>query len=290
MRTSTHLIFFALVAVARAQSCKWSNGTEAANYVSCNPDSSHSNCCLRGEQCLSSGLCYGTLGLVYRGACTVWGNPECPEYCNTSMLRKVIRRVWLTSTVQHTWANLYPCAGGDGAAGPIGYWCGTGAFCDDNDGVTGSFHKALIPGNVLHVAGETTSPASVQTALVTTTVIATATVSNTSRPSQCPAGPGTCPTGVVAGSVGGPLLLIALVFGGLWGFERRRRRQMTKSVETASPRMVNSSLEGTTVRQSAKQGPWEKEAARVHELEQGAPEMPDRKTWFYELSGTPRQR
>ncbi|PWY91732.1 hypothetical protein BO94DRAFT_533187 [Aspergillus sclerotioniger CBS 115572] len=61
--------------------CYWPNGDTDTNYVPC-PNSK--SCCLRGEACLSNGLCYGPkLNIAYRGACTddSWPISECPRVC-----------------------------------------------------------------------------------------------------------------------------------------------------------------------------------------------------------------
>jgi hypothetical protein len=41
---------------------------------------------MQGETCLESGLCYGAIGLVYRGACAnIWDSGSCLTYCEDSM-------------------------------------------------------------------------------------------------------------------------------------------------------------------------------------------------------------
>ncbi|PKX95104.1 uncharacterized protein P174DRAFT_458694 [Aspergillus novofumigatus IBT 16806] len=75
--------------------CYWPNGDTDDNYTPC-PNSK--SCCLKGEACLSNGLCYGaTLNIAYRGACAdkSWPAKECPHVC-------------LDSIPDH-WANLYSC-------------------------------------------------------------------------------------------------------------------------------------------------------------------------------------
>lgn len=64
--------------------CYWPNGDVAGSYVSC-PDSKA--CCLKGEACLSNGLCYAArYNIAYRGACTdsSWPIADCPRVCYTS--------------------------------------------------------------------------------------------------------------------------------------------------------------------------------------------------------------
>jgi hypothetical protein len=66
-----------------SQTCIWNNGDPAEDFVPCvNSTVSSGGCCKPGETCLSSGLCYGNIGLVYRGACiNVWG-ADCVTYCD----------------------------------------------------------------------------------------------------------------------------------------------------------------------------------------------------------------
>lgn len=84
--------------------CYWPNSSLAHNYLPCR-DQPNTSCCLAGEACLDSGLCYGALGLVYRGACTGmfltfggwicidssrdsnYGGAACPQQCTDSTTR-----------------------------------------------------------------------------------------------------------------------------------------------------------------------------------------------------------
>ncbi|RHZ63553.1 hypothetical protein CDV55_104941 [Aspergillus turcosus] len=75
--------------------CYWPNGDTDTNYTPC-PNSK--SCCLKGEACLSNGLCYGaTLNIAYRGACAdkSWPAQDCPPVC--------------LDTIPDHWANLYSC-------------------------------------------------------------------------------------------------------------------------------------------------------------------------------------
>lgn len=76
--------------------CTFPNGQVAENYEPCNPDQAETSCCLRGEACLSSGLCYGALGLVYRGGCSGgWFSAACPRYCVDSMFNLYFKWIGL---------------------------------------------------------------------------------------------------------------------------------------------------------------------------------------------------
>ncbi|KAF7128385.1 hypothetical protein CNMCM5793_003115 [Aspergillus hiratsukae] len=75
--------------------CYWPNGDTDTNYTPC-PNSK--SCCLKGEACLSNGLCYGAaLNIAYRGACAdkSWPAQDCPHVC--------------IDTIPDHWANLYSC-------------------------------------------------------------------------------------------------------------------------------------------------------------------------------------
>ncbi|KAH6710894.1 hypothetical protein BKA61DRAFT_105756 [Leptodontidium sp. MPI-SDFR-AT-0119] len=135
------------ISIAASQTCIWKDGSTAENFVPCaNSTQTSGNCCLNGEACLDTGLCYGALGLIYRGACiNEWGGGDCPTYCDA---------------VTDKWANLYPCAfGGSGSTfGPESFWCGA----DGTDMCTATNESFILkiaaPGNVKKV--ETTSSAS----------------------------------------------------------------------------------------------------------------------------------
>lgn len=66
---SPHL-FHPILATLDSSSCTFPNGQQATGFIVCDPTAAQSSCCLEGEACLQNGLCYGAIGLVYRGACT----------------------------------------------------------------------------------------------------------------------------------------------------------------------------------------------------------------------------
>ena len=54
------------------------------DYVPCSSnDETPSACCKTGDGCSTSGLCHGSSGFMYRGACTdsTWTAPECAQQC-----------------------------------------------------------------------------------------------------------------------------------------------------------------------------------------------------------------
>ncbi|KAJ6115046.1 hypothetical protein N7486_000824 [Penicillium sp. IBT 16267x] len=75
--------------------CYWPNGDTQDDYVQC---PSGLSCCLKGETCLSNGLCFtANFGILYRGACAdeSWPIAECPRACYTE--------------IDSGWANLFQC-------------------------------------------------------------------------------------------------------------------------------------------------------------------------------------
>lgn len=71
--------------------CYWPDSTDASTgsdtYVPCFVNASTSVCCLRGDLCLTTGLCFTPdLGQVYRATCTdrLWKNKTaCPDLCGS---------------------------------------------------------------------------------------------------------------------------------------------------------------------------------------------------------------
>ncbi|KAF7184049.1 hypothetical protein CNMCM7691_004608 [Aspergillus felis] len=91
------ILLFTLTPVTAT--CYWPNGKTDNNYIPC-PNSK--SCCLKGEACLSNGLCYGaTLNIAYRGACAdkSWPAQDCPHVCLDCTV----------PPIPDHWANLYSC-------------------------------------------------------------------------------------------------------------------------------------------------------------------------------------
>ncbi|KAK4619760.1 hypothetical protein CLAFUW4_11038 [Fulvia fulva] len=81
---------------AAGAQCYFPDGTEAANYTSCNAAATQSSCCRPTEACLSNGYCFQQTGYanrISRGACTdsSFGSTACPARC-----RDVAQNVALT--------------------------------------------------------------------------------------------------------------------------------------------------------------------------------------------------
>jgi hypothetical protein len=78
------------VAFAITQTCVGSDGKVVDGYLPCNASATSGTCCKGGEACLDTGLCYGGLGLVYRGACiNKWDPATCLTYCGKAFLRLI---------------------------------------------------------------------------------------------------------------------------------------------------------------------------------------------------------
>jgi len=74
-------------ALSITQQCVRSDDSTADEFVPCDPTASSGSCCRTEEACLSSGLCYGSIRLLYRGACiNSWNSTECLPICDNSTL------------------------------------------------------------------------------------------------------------------------------------------------------------------------------------------------------------
>ncbi|PWY68430.1 hypothetical protein BO70DRAFT_382782 [Aspergillus heteromorphus CBS 117.55] len=121
------LLLLALSATTRVSAtstqnatCYWPNGDTDTDYIPC-PNSK--TCCLRGEACLSNGLCYGPkLNIAYRGACTddSWPISECPRVCYEE--------------IPDQWANLFSCPNSSTNVFTCGYAGWATDVCDTNLG------------------------------------------------------------------------------------------------------------------------------------------------------------
>lgn len=74
------------------QGCYWPDGTDTSTgsdtCVPCSVNANTSTCCVKGDLCLSTGVCFGPRGgQPYRAACTdkTWSNKSaCPDLCTNS--------------------------------------------------------------------------------------------------------------------------------------------------------------------------------------------------------------
>jgi hypothetical protein len=75
------IIILLYLASTSSATCYFPNGQIRSDYIQCPGALS---CCLKGESCLSNGLCFGAnLGVVYRGLCAdeSWPIALCPRAC-----------------------------------------------------------------------------------------------------------------------------------------------------------------------------------------------------------------
>ncbi|OBT65076.1 hypothetical protein VE03_05205 [Pseudogymnoascus sp. 23342-1-I1] len=228
-------VLLAYLPLAIAQTCVWKDGTTATDYVPCQTGAKSGTCCHAGEACLSSGLCYGAPGLIYRGACVdSWDTPDCLTYCKEFLAY---------------WANIYPCNDGLGADNPTMFWCGSSTLktCSADEGKLFKISPGVAVKIIPRVS--TTALSSTQTSSPTSTASsdAAATTPSPDAPAStadCVASSdkSTCSSGAteaekihfansvtaVGAGVGVPLGVLALAFLGLFVNERRLRKKLTK--------------------------------------------------------------
>ncbi|KAH2033586.1 hypothetical protein KXV45_003097 [Aspergillus fumigatus] len=215
--------------------CYWPNGDTDNNYTPC-PNSK--SCCLKGEACLSNGLCYGAkLNIAYRGACSdkSWPAKDCPHVC-------------LDSIPDH-WANLYSCPNSstnvftcgyagwatDVCSAKLGQWLWVSGDVEVAKNGNTSPSASASASTVLDIVTTTSSGSGLSTGtprgtitgeIVTTTESATATASGTGTETSSPRPSDTSISAVTLGAglgvgLGVPLLVVS---GLLIFFMRMRRR------------------------------------------------------------------
>ena len=64
--------------------CFNAGGDYVREFGVCNTNNVASLCCLKGDVCLTSGLCKDTAGDLYQGGCTdkSYNSSACPKFCN----------------------------------------------------------------------------------------------------------------------------------------------------------------------------------------------------------------
>jgi len=222
------LLLFLLNSYASAttQTCVFEAGDIAIGYIPCDSTATSGNCCFQNEACLTSGLCYGAIGMIYRGACiNEWGSGTCLTICPSSQ-----------------WSNIVPCL--DGQNSPQYFWCGDPAVsepCSKTNGTVVQIQPGIVK-NILPSIGalptSTASPLTLSATSITSTTpssIPTASTSTTlGTPSSQQTGltsaaNATCPKNeaklaAVGAGVGSPLLLLAICMLVLFLHERRGRK------------------------------------------------------------------
>ncbi|KAF2452578.1 hypothetical protein BDY21DRAFT_367724 [Lineolata rhizophorae] len=95
MYASDARAFFAqlsLCGTILAQACYFPDGStsDTTDWFVCNSTADHSHCCVLGDECLTNGLCKGSLegniNRYWRESCTdpAWRSSACPSFCNTN--------------------------------------------------------------------------------------------------------------------------------------------------------------------------------------------------------------
>ncbi|RHZ57391.1 uncharacterized protein CDV56_103946 [Aspergillus thermomutatus] len=221
--------------------CYWPNGDTDSNYIPC-PNSK--SCCLKGEACLSNGLCYGaTLNIAYRGACAdkSWPSQECPHVCLDGTRSPSVLSLPVTNAsaaIPDHWANLYSCPNSSTNVFTCGYAGWATDVCSANLGqwqwVSGEVEVAKNGNSSSASASASTGPEIITTTssvssagtargtntgdIITTTGSATATARKDSSDTSLSAT--TLGAGLGVG-LGVPLLVVS---GLLIFFIRMRRR------------------------------------------------------------------
>lgn len=105
-------------AMAESTSCYWPNGKATTDdYVPC-PDGKQ--CCVKGESCLSNGLCFrSTDATLYRGGCSdkSWPIADCTNVCfegeplsvGNSPGTVLTIYIFMNTELDDKWANLWRC-------------------------------------------------------------------------------------------------------------------------------------------------------------------------------------
>ncbi|KAL4906365.1 hypothetical protein BDW74DRAFT_177379 [Aspergillus multicolor] len=225
--------------------CTWPDGSIAEGYAPCNPTASKSACCLVGEICMTSGLCYGKVGLNYRGACMgEWDDVNiCPDACNS-----------LNGSIS-SFVNIWPCDG-QGQTAPMKYWCGNGESTPCETTTTkgadnGMFLEIGGKGtkdsfNALRILSEdsssssSTATSSTSTSTSTTAVKPTESAANTNATADTNPEPGENSTSTdtgkmaaVGAGVGVPLLVISLALGAWSTWERRAGKKLFQEISSS---------------------------------------------------------
>ncbi|GFF72957.1 hypothetical protein IFM60648_03816 [Aspergillus lentulus] len=250
MSLSAICLILILTLTSVTATCYWPNGDTDNNYTPC-PNSK--SCCLKGEACLSNGLCYGaTLNIAYRGACAdkSWPAQDCPHVCLDCTVPLLPCRMALTNlnkAIPDHWANLYSCPNSSTNVFTCGYAGWATDVCSANLGqwlwVSGDVEVAKngnpspsasastvqdIITTTSSVSGSSTGTprGTIKGDIVTTTGSATATATGTGTETSTPKSTDTSISAMTLGAglgvgLGVPLLVVS---GLLIFFIRMRRR------------------------------------------------------------------
>ncbi|RDW86626.1 uncharacterized protein DSM5745_03268 [Aspergillus mulundensis] len=237
------IVIASIIATALAETqCTWPDGSEAKGYAPCDPNAEKSACCLVGEICLTSGLCYGKVGLNYRGACMgEWDDVNiCPDACNS------------LNGSSSSFVNIWPCDG-QGNTAPMKYWCGNGESTPCETTTTKGADNGLFldiggkgtrdsfnPQRILSADSSSalsTANSSTSTSTSTTAVKPTESAANTNATADAnldteedSASTDTGKIVAVGAGVGVPLLVVSLVLAAWALWERRARKKLLQKI------------------------------------------------------------
>jgi len=218
-------VFWTASLVSAQSDCYWPGGAKTAtkdNFTACAGGTSQ--CCRKGNACLSNGLCFNPdNGKVYRGGCTdsKWTTSSCPQYCNSNFANSAV--------------SLMPCP--PSAPGVWQWWCGNdyqNVCGKPNDKTTifdypeNGFISAIAGNETIEaVASPPSSTAGVGSVSTGTSISTPLTDSCTSaepnvQGSKKP-GVSTSVPIAIGVAIGVPLALLSLTFGILYQRERKRR-------------------------------------------------------------------
>lgn len=217
--------------------CYFPDGkTSAGNFLPCSISGQHSSCCRQQESCLASGLCIGSLGVVYRGGCTdsTYTDGACPKNCLKPFEDQPV--------------DMIACPGTGGQ-----FWCGGSAQGVCN--LTQQFY--LKPGLVTKILpwasdfNANFAPGA--------TATSSSTPSSSASVSQCQpdsTGPSPMIIGIV---VGVPLLVLALTFFTWMMLERRKRHRLERQLKppiTPLSEILNTARPPLITHNSSSQVSW----------------------------------
>jgi len=208
------------------QTCVWKDGSTAQGYAPCtNSSESTGNCCSIGDVCTYNGMCYGGVGLVYRGACiNEWGG-NCLTYCDD---------------VSDEWVNFYPCpyANTGSSWGPQNWWCGPmgSTFCTNTSG----HFVNMAPSVGVKILSSSTTASPSATGTSTKSITSGPAATGPSDGKTTPAPSTSNHDGAMIGlGVGLGVLVIICAAAGLWALRsyRKQKAQLSQfaAVSGAAP-------------------------------------------------------
>ncbi|KAJ5937539.1 hypothetical protein N7454_003881 [Penicillium verhagenii] len=229
-----------LLAPTTHATCYWPNGDTRDDYVQC---PSRKNCCLKGETCLSNGLCFtANFGILYRGACAdeTWPIAECPRACYTVFLE--IDSGWANLFQCNTSTDLLTCSHEDTSAGVVCNGNGLGTY----DGYTSANVTAAQVG-ITEDTTTTTNTASSNSSSTTSTIPDSTCLSTTSSKTNSEL----LALGIGLGVALGVPLLIAtglLVYCGGQNRKQKKQIQQIQQIQQMSTTYPVSSRVGPASR------------------------------------------